>query len=337
MPAPQSTIIRDYPTIQQSFRLMVIIPALNEEATIQQVIASIPKQIPTIETIEIVVIDDGSTDNTAELARDAGAYVISHSRNRGVGAAIQTGLAEAVRRNVDIAVNVDADGQFNPGDIGKLVKPLLDEQADFVTASRFKDPALTPHMPRIKIAGNSFMSWLVSILTSQKFYDVSCGFRAYSREAMYRLALRGQFTYTQETFMILAFKGIRILEIPIEVRGMREHGQSKVAANLWVYGVRTANIIFNCFRDYRPELFFNIIALIAFIISLALGSFFLGHRLVTGSFSPHIWSGFVAAFFFGIGLVVLIVGQLASMINRVRSLQEEQLYLARLQFHQPRD
>ena len=186
-------------------RLLVIIPALDESATIQRVIAGIPRHIEGISDIQVLVVDDGSNDNTAELARDAGAFVVSHSTNLGVGAAIQTGLGEAVRSGVDIAVNVDGDGQFDPQDIEKLVRPILDGRAEFVTASRFKDPALAPKMPWLKRRGNGWMSSLVSFLSRRKCHDVSCGFRAYSREVCLRLALQGRFTYTQETFLVLSF------------------------------------------------------------------------------------------------------------------------------------
>lgn len=210
-------------------RLLVIIPALDEAATIQGVIAGIPRDVPGIADTAVLVVDDGSSDETAALARAAGADVISHSRTLGVGVAIQRGLSEAVRRGVDIAVNVDGDGQFNPADIRLLVQPILEGQAEFVSASRFKDPDLTPRMPVLKRWGNRWMSRLISFITGQRFWDVSCGFRAYSSEALLRLALRGRFTYTQESFLVLSFKGVPILEVPVAVRGSREHGRSRVA------------------------------------------------------------------------------------------------------------
>lgn len=317
--------------MNDAYQLLVIIPAFNEEATIEQVIAAIPKHFPKIQDTQILVVDDGSSDATVQCARRAGASVISHHRNRGVGAAMQTGFAEAIRRGVDIAVNIDADGQFNPEDISRLIQPILDGQAGFVTASRFKDTELIPDMPLIKLQGNRLMSRLISFLTGNMFHDVSCGFRAYSREALLRLSLQGQFTYTQESFLILSFQHFSILEVPVVVRGQREHGQSRVASNLWTYAFRTLTIIFNCFRDYRAEIFFNTIVSILLIIAFAFGSFFLGHRLFYGTFTPHIWSGFVAASFFFLAVIGFFVGQLASMINRVRHLQEEQLYLTRLQ------
>jgi glycosyltransferase involved in cell wall biosynthesis len=318
--------------MRDASRLLVIIPALNEAATIQAVIAGVPRDIPGVAETEVLVIDDGSSDDTADRARAAGAEVISHSRSLGVGVAIQRGLSEAVRRGADLAVNIDGDGQFEPDDIRLLVQPVLDRRAEFVSASRFKDPGLTPRMPLLKRCGNQWMSRLISFIIGQRFWDVSCGFRAYSSEALLRLALQGRFTYTQESFLVLSFKGVSILELPIAVRGSREHGRSRVASSLGLYAIRTGSIIFSCFRDYRPSLVFNGIAVAMIVLAAIFGAFFLGHRVISGTFSPHIWSGFVAAGFFTIGFAVFLAGQLAAMINRVRFLQEEQLYLLRLQF-----
>lgn len=318
--------------VGQGSRLQVIIPALNEAATIQTVIAGIPRDLPGVTETCVLVIDDGSTDETAALARAAGAEVISHPRTLGVGVAIQRGLSEALQRSADMAVNIDGDGQFDPADIRLLLQPILEGRAQFVSASRFKDPALTPRMPLFKRWGNQWMSRLVSLITGQRFWDVSCGFRAYSSEALLRLALQGRFTYTQESFLVLSFKGVAILEIPVAVRGTREHGESRVASSLWLYGIRTARIIFSCFRDYNPSLVFNGISAAMLALAALFGTFFLGHRLLSGAFTPHIWSGFVAAGFFAIGFAVLLAGQIAAMINRVRFVQEEQLYLQRLSF-----
>ena len=125
-------------------RLLVIIPALNEAATIHNVVQSIPRNIAGISEVDVLVVDDGSTDETASIAAAAGARVVSHPYNLGVGAALQSGLQEARRAGVDIAVNIDGDGQFDPNDIPKLIGPIVGCEADLVSASRFKDPALVP-------------------------------------------------------------------------------------------------------------------------------------------------------------------------------------------------
>ncbi|HMB31363.1 MAG TPA: glycosyltransferase family 2 protein, partial [Desulfohalobiaceae bacterium] len=228
--------------------LVVIIPCLNESRTISQVIAKIPGDIPGISHVDVVVVDDGSSDDSAAIARNMGAYVVSHPNRMGVGVAFNTGLNQAIQLGADIMVNIDGDGQFDPGDIPKLVQPILEGRADFVTASRFKDANLEPGMPWIKKWGNKGMARLISILTGHKFYDVTCGFRAYSKETMLQLNLIGKFTYTQETFLDLAFKDIKIKEMPIKVLGQRQFGNSRVTRSIWAYAVNSGKIILRAFR-----------------------------------------------------------------------------------------
>jgi glycosyltransferase involved in cell wall biosynthesis len=310
-------------------RLLVVLPALNEAASLKQVLDRVPRSMPGIDQVELLVVDDGSTDDTVAIARACGASVISHGRNRGVGAAMQTGIDEAVRRRVDFAVNVDADGQFAPEDIALVLAPVLEGRADFATASRFKDPALVPEMPKVKRWGNAQMSRLVSGILGAEYHDVSCGFRAYSRETLLQLVLSGAFTYTQESFLALGQKGLRIVEVPLAVRGVREHGKSRVASSIPRYAFKTSSIIFRFLRDYSPGVFFNTASALFGLVGLGFAIFFISHRIVAGQFTPHIWSGFVAGFLFAVGFVVFALGQVASMIARLFALQEKQLYLAR--------
>ncbi|MGB2865911.1 MAG: glycosyltransferase family 2 protein [Sedimentisphaerales bacterium] len=310
-------------------KLVIIIPALNEERTIGDVITTVPSRIDGVDEIEIIVVDDGSTDRTKCVAISAGASVISHCRNEGVGAAFKTGIKAALMKGADVIVNIDADGQFDPQDIPVLVKPVLEGKADFVTASRFKEPSLIPQMPKIKIWGNKKMAWLISLLTGDKFYDVSCGFRAYSRDTALKLTLVGQFTYTQETFLDLAFKGATIVEIPLVVRGERGFGESRVASNLWKYAAMTSKIIFRAFRDYKPLRFFGIISLPFLVSGTLLEIFLILHYILSGQFSPHKWAGFSGASLIVLGLIFFIIGLVADMLDRIRLNQEELLYFER--------
>jgi glycosyltransferase involved in cell wall biosynthesis len=306
-----------------------MMPALNEEATLADVLARVPRFIPGVDEVQILVIDDGSTDATVAIAERLGASVKSHGQNLGVGAALQTGLEEAIRRGVDVAVNIDSDGQFAPEDIARLVVPVLEGEAGMVTASRFKDLALVPEMPWVKRIGNAGMARIISFLVGRRFYDVSCGFRAYDREALLHLVLLGRFTYTQESFLVLSQKGFRIVELPIPVRGVREFGKSRVASSIPRYALRTSAIIFAFVRDYSPGVLFNTGAFLFAVLSFAIGTFFVGHRLVSGAFTPHIWAGFVSAFLFGLAVLTFGLGQVAVMVARLRSVQERQLYLSR--------
>lgn len=318
-------------------QLIIQIPALNEEKSIGRVLAALPRELPGVASIRVVVVDDGSSDGTAELAREAGAIVVSHVKNRGVGAAFRTGLAKATELGADIVVTMDADGQFNPDDIPKLVAPILEGRAEFVTASRFLDPALVPEMPWAKRWGNDFMARWVSSITHLNFKDVSCGFRAYSKNAYLRLNLLGDFTYTHEVFLTLAFAEMSIEEVPVVVRGVREHGKSRVASNLFHYGWRTATIILKTYRDYRPLKFFSKIAAALGVVGLGFMLFLLSVKIRTGVFTPHKWSGFAGAAFLGAGMAMFLAGIMAEMLDRIRASADETLYRVRcleLESHQ---
>ena len=303
--------------------LVVILPALDEEKTVGQVIAAIPREIPGIDRVEALVVDDGSTDGTVEIARRAGAQVVSHALRRGVGAAFATGIETALRMGADYIVNMDADGQFNPADIPALLEPLLAGRADFATCTRFARKDLVPEMPRVKKWGNRMMCRIINwIIWGGRFTDVSCGFRAYTRETALRLNLFGQFTYTQETFIDLAAKGVRMAEVPLRVRGVREHGKSRVASNLWSYGTSALLIILRSMRDIRPLKFFGLISAILLGLGVLCGLFVVGWWCATGATTPFHSVLIGSATFLMVGFIVGVLALLADMIGRVRKMQE---------------
>jgi len=316
---------------RRAMSVVVTIPAFNEAATVGEVIKAIPTDIAGVGSIDIVVIDDGSTDTTAKIAAEAGAKVVSFSRNRGLGAAFSEALRVALGLGADIIVNIDADGQFNASDIVKLIEPVINGRADMVTASRFAEAELIPEMPWIKKWGNKRVADLVSKLAGQQLCDVSCGFRAYSRDAMLRVALLGGHTYTHEIILELAFRGLRIIEVPVKIVGVRKFGESKVAGNLWKYGWNSLLIILRAYRDYKPMRVFGGISVFFLIPCLLCGLFVVLHFLSTGVFSPYRFVAFLAAGFGFISLVCYITALLAGMMNRLRILQDEQLFLLRKQ------
>lgn len=310
-------------------KLVVQLPALNEEKTIAEVIRDIPRDLPGITTTHVVVIDDGSTDRTAELALGEGAVIVRHEQPRGVGAAFRSGIQKSGELGADIVVTIDSDGQFNPADIGKLIAPIIEGRADFVTASRFIDDTLMPDMPRMKRWGNDFMARWISSLVKKRFHDVSCGFRAYSKNAYFRLVLTGDFTYTHEVFLALAFAGVPMLEVPIKVRGVREHGKSRVAGSVFHYGRRTAMIILRTYRDYKPFHFFAHLAAYLFVLGMGFFLFLLSVKIRTGGLFPHKWAGFAAGACAGAALLVFLIGVVAEMLDRARITQEEALFRVR--------
>ncbi|MCA9246281.1 MAG: glycosyltransferase family 2 protein [Planctomycetales bacterium] len=309
--------------------LVVLVPALNEEKTVGDVVARIPREIPGIDRVEVVVVSDGSTDRTEEIAREKGAKVVRHPRPCGVGAAFQSGLRKAFELGADIVLNIDGDGQFRPEDIPKLVAPIVSGAADFVTASRFLDPALEPEMPKLKRWGNRQMSRLVSFLTRSTYHDVSCGMRAYSRDAALSLSVVEPFTYTHEVFLHLSAKRMKILEVPIQVRGQREFGKSRVARSLVRYGFNTLKIIARFYRDYHPLRFFGWMSAACWVLATPLLVICLTNYFATGSFSPHRWAGFAATVLGICGVAFLFMGVLGDMLHRQRVYLEEILYNSR--------
>ena len=314
-------------------KLVVILPALNEEATIANVLQKIPKRIPGVDHCVTIVVDDGSTDRTVEIAQSSGAMVVSHAENRGVGEAFATGIRVALNEGADIIVNVDSDGQFDPSDIGTLIEPIVNQGFGFATCTRFATPDFVPKMPTIKRWGNYGMSRLVGWLTRRRgLTDVSCGFRAYSRETALRLNLYGRFTYTQETFIDLASKQVSMAEVPLRVRGVREFGDSRVASDLRRYAFQASFILLRAIRDTRPLAFFGAIAVALLVGSLGCFGFVTVWWLMTSHTSP--WTSLLIV---GTAALLLSVSSgvtalLADQVGRGRRIQEELLYYQRSQF-----
>lgn len=308
-----------------TLRLLVAIPCLNEAATISQVVRDVPRTIPGVMQVDVIVVDDGSTDSTSSEAKEAGALVLRHSRNLGVGKAFQTAVNYAVENKYDLMVNIDGDRQFNPQDIPKLVMPVISAQADMVTASRFINVEFTPDMSKVKLVGNHMMSYLISQLVRQNFHDVSCGFRCYSREALLQLNLHGAFTYTQETFLHFAVNRLTIMEVPIPVIYFADR-KSRVAGSIAKYAVNTAKIIFRGYRDYYPLRFFWGIALAFALPAIILATIFFGHYFISGVFTGYLFAGFLSAFFTIMATVFFVLGIVADMLDRIRSNQERILY-----------
>lgn len=309
--------------------LVVTIPCLNEDRTVARVVSSVPRNISGVHRVDVLVIDDGSSDRTADEARHAGALVYRHTVNRGLGLAFQSGVRRALELGADFVVNMDGDGQFDPADIIAIVGPVLRGEAEMATGSRFLRAELVPQMPTIKRWGNQWVAWIVWLLTGKKFRDVSCGFRAFSREALLRMNLFGSFTYTQETFLDLTFKGMAIVEVPVRVRGTREFGNSRVASSLPRYAWRSLKIMLRAFISYRPFIFFSALAIAFLAVGLPLVTFLMIHYFRTGAFSPHIWAGFVGGSFCFLSLSTLVTGIVGDMLVRIRLTQEAILYRLR--------
>ncbi|MEL7237839.1 MAG: glycosyltransferase family 2 protein [Planctomycetota bacterium] len=333
--ASQATAEAKAPTAQptrQPKRLVVTIPAQNEAATIARVVGEIPRDLPGIDVVDVVVMNDASTDDTAELAKEAGAIVVNVTGRPGLGQVFKHGIEAAMARGAHFVVNIDGDGQFNPGDIRQLVQPLVADEADFVTCTRFKNPEFIPTMPAVKFWGNWAVVKIVNtVCGGTKFTDVSCGFRGFNRDALYRLTLFGRYTYTQECFIDLFSKNLRIVEIPLVVRGVREHGKSRVAGSVWKYATNTLPIMVRAMRDIRPLKFFGLIGgLLLAAALLAWAVVGVNYAFINpGKTRPFTSFVTIGGVMLTLSFVMGVLALLADMMARHRRITEELLYLAR--------
>jgi len=240
-------------------KLVVLIPAYNEQENISQAVMSVPRKIMGIEKVEVLVVNDGSSDNTIDYAMNGGAdKIVSHKRNSGVGSAFMTGVRNAIQMNADIVVTLDADSQFDANQIPEMIVPILNHQADVVIGSRFHGKA-PKNIPRVKLLGNKIFSRLVSWVVGQKFTDTQTGLRAYSKEALLNISVVNEFTYTQEVLMDLKFKELRIVEVPVSVR-YDDARKSRVVKSIFGYSTRALSIISRTLLYHRPILAFGVLS-----------------------------------------------------------------------------
>lgn len=317
---------------------VVVIPAYNEAATIGDVIDKVPNFLYDGKVqIQVVVIDDGSSDDTVMIARSHGAVVFSNIINKGVGYSFGKGVETALSMGADYMVNIDADGQMDPRDIESVLRPVFEGQADMATASRFIDKNLIPDMPAIKRWGNKKVANIVSSICGSRYYDVSCGFRAYTKDVLLKLNLRGKYTYTQESFINLAMKDVCIVEVPLVIRGVREHGKSRVASNVLKYAIKSGSIMLGAMKSYKPKLLFGSIALITFMFGLIFELIFLVHYLKTGYFVGYLCFGITGGFLFIVSLFALMFMMFFDAQSRLLLNQEMIMYYEKNRYYYPRE
>lgn len=313
--------------------ILVAIPAHNEASTIADVVRAVPSESFPDNYLAVLVFDDGSTDDTAAAARGAGAEVIRVEQPRGLAAFFRAAVQEALERGADVLVNIDGDGQFDAAQIAEVARPVIDGEADFVAADRFAEPGARPrNMSRVKYFGNRWMTQLVRRITGLNVRDVSSGFRAYGREALLRINTQSRFTYTQESFLDLAVKGVRIAQVPVTVRYFAGR-RSRVVRSLLRYIAFTLITIFRTVRDYRPLRTFGVAALVLLVPGLGAGGFVVAHYLATGAFTPYIFLALGAAYLVTLALIVALVGVASDMLAPLRRNQETLIYLARRQVY----
>jgi glycosyltransferase involved in cell wall biosynthesis len=306
-------------------RLIVNIPAFNEEKTIAEVIKKIPREIKGITEVKVQVVNDGSSDRTVEVSKHAGAdIIVNHPRNMGVGAAFRTAVESALENGADIMVNIDADGQFPASDIPKFTDLIVSGKADMVVASRFGIKS-AKNMPWVKSFLNRFAAKIIGKFLRHPIDDLTCGFRALSRETMLRLNFAYRFTYTQETIIDAISKNLIVKWVPVEVTYFEDR-KSKVVKSVSKFIYQSFLIIIRTVRDARPMVFFGIPGVIFIAMSGAIGIAFLGYYFSHFKVTPfRNWLS-LAVILLLVGIQLLIFALIADMIRSNRKLTEEQTY-----------
>jgi glycosyltransferase involved in cell wall biosynthesis len=303
-------------------KLIIQIPCFNEVETLAITIAALPRSVPGFDVVEWLVIDDGSCDGTAELARQLGVqHVVRHQVNRGLAAAFMTGLDTCIQQGADVIVNTDADNQYHADDIPLLTQPILERQADMVIGARPIEQ--TEHFSSVKKKLQRLGSWAVRIASHTNVTDAPSGFRAMSREAAMRLNVFNEYTYTLETIIQAGHSNLVVKSVP--VRTNADLRPSRLVRSIYSYIRRSLWTILRVFITYRPlSLFLRVAALFA-LIGLGAGIRFM-YFYLTGDGDGHIQSVVLTALCLLLAAMMTVMGLLADLIAVNRKLLERVLY-----------
>jgi len=306
-------------------KLIIQIPCFNEEETLPVTVADLPRKIEGIDTIEYLIIDDGSIDRTVEVARDAGVHhIVSFKMNKGLAFAFTAGIDACLRLGADIIVNTDADNQYCGADIEKLVKPILENKAEIVVGERPIDK--TEHFSKTKKRMQRLGSFVVRIASGTSVPDAPSGFRAYTREAALRINVINTYTYTLETIIQAGHSRIPLTSVPIKTNP--ELRKSRLFKSMTSYMRRSAVVIVRSLMMYRPLKFFSILG---GLIS-AVGAAFIIRWLILyigGSGDGNIQSLILATMMILIGVQFIVAGLQADIIAANRKILEDVQYRVR--------
>ncbi|MBR5408167.1 MAG: glycosyltransferase family 2 protein [Lachnospiraceae bacterium] len=306
-------------------KLIIQIPCLNEAETLKIALDDLPKHIDGIDEIEVLIINDGSVDNTVEVAREWGVnYIVSFTKNKGLAKGFMAGIDACLRNGADIIVNTDADNQYCGEDIEKLVRPILDKKADIVIGERPIDN--TAHFSPLKKKLQHFGSHVVRIASKTDIPDAPSGFRAFSRDAAMHLNVMNNYTYTLETIVQAGRTSMAITSVPIRTNG--ELRKSRLFHSMFGYVKRSMLTIVRAFMMYRPLTFFSILGLIPFTCGFILAVRFLVY-FIKGAGNGHIQSLVFSSTLMLLGFMTFIVGLQADCIANNRKLLEDIQYRVR--------
>ncbi len=303
-------------------KLIVQIPCFDEEQTLPAVIRDIPRQVPGIDQVEILVIDDGSSDLTSEVARECGAdHVIRFPRNRGLGQAFKAGFDACLRLGADIIVNTDGDNQYFGGDIGKLVAPILSGRADMVIGDR--QTQAKADFSALKRYLQVLGSRVISRLAGVQVPDVASGFRAFSRECALQLSTFANFDHTAEHVIEAGYKNLAVASVA--VRTNPKTRESRLFSNIGKFVFKSGEISLRTYARYTALKIFVTCGVLTFVAGFCLGVRFLYFFFFTDEGGLHVQSLILAAILLLAGFQMFLTGVIADLIATNRSLLEDAL------------
>jgi glycosyltransferase involved in cell wall biosynthesis len=300
-------------------KLLIQIPCFNEAGTLKVALDALPKSLPGISSIEVLIVDDGSTDDTVDVATNWGVdHIVRQPQNRGLARAFIAGLDASVCADADIIVNTDADNQYCADDIEKLIIPILRGEAEIVVGARPINE--TDDFSLVKKLLQKLGSWVVRRASNTDVADAPSGFRAMSRDAAQRLNVFSDYTYTLETIIQAGQKGMAITSVPIRTNGYLR--PSRLVSSIPSYVKRSILTIIRIFITYRPLRFFAWVGTMIFLVGFVIGGRFIYHY-VTEAGAGHVQSLILASLLMSMGFMVLITGILADLISVNRKLLEQ--------------
>lgn len=300
-------------------KLIIQIPCFNEAETLPIALAALPRMVPGFSSVEWLIIDDGSSDNTVEVAKAHGVdHVVRHTGNKGLAKAFMTGLEASLRLGADVVVNTDADNQYNADDIPALTAPILQHKAEIVIGAR--PIATIEHFSPVKKMLQKLGSWVVRMASKTDIPDAPSGFRAMSRSAAQMIMVFNDYTYTLETIIQAGQKNITIASVPIRVNG--DLRPSRLVKSIPSYIKSSIFTIVRIFVVYRPFNFFGTIGLSLFSLGIAIGVRFLWYYM-NGDGNGHVQSLILAGILLGIGFQTILVAFIADLLSANRKLLED--------------
>lgn len=306
-------------------KLIIQVPCYNEAETLEIALNDLPKHIDGIDEIEYLIINDGSKDDTVEVARRWGVnYIVNFKRNKGLAYGFMAGIDACLRNGADIIVNTDADNQYNGEDIEKLVRPIIEQKTDIVIGERPIDD--TAHFSPLKKKLQHFGSWTVRVASKSDIPDAPSGFRAYSREGAMHLNVINEYTYTLETIIQAGRRKIAQTSVPIRTNG--ELRPSRLFNSMMGYVKKSMGTILRAFMMYQPLKFFGIIGGVVFAIGFAIGIAFLCF-FFSGRGAGHVQSLILASTLMMLGFMTFIIGLQADLIAANRKILEDIQYHVR--------